>query len=97
MGETVVIDQELGGDVLIAGNTLQITAAIYGDVLIAGMDIDTSASVMEDARLAGFRIDVNAPVGGNLTTASQRSEHLVAAASIMSLYGTVGGNTELEV
>lgn len=68
-GDTVVLTENLEGDVFVAGGRVRVEGAIDGDLIVAGGDVTLSGQVTQDVRVAGGTILISGPVGGNITAA----------------------------
>jgi hypothetical protein len=99
-GETIVLDENLVGDVYVAGGTVEVNGVIDGDLLIAGGTVTLNGEVTDDVRAAGGTVFINGIIGGNLTLGAGSAlfddetrvgNSIVAGAGEISLNGeTIG-------
>jgi len=66
-GETIVIDENLTGDVYAGGGTVRVEGKIDGDLLVGGGTIILNGEVTGDVRAGGGNIVFNGIIGQNLT------------------------------
>jgi cytoskeletal protein CcmA (bactofilin family) len=67
----VVIDGNVEGDVIVAGNTITINGKVSGDVLAAGQTIKINGPVAGNVRVIGSTVDITNTVGKNVNIAAQ--------------------------
>jgi hypothetical protein len=72
MGASVVLDQPITGDALLAGGTVESNASVGGDATLAGGTVALRATVADDAYAAGGEVEVDALVTGNLRAIAGR-------------------------
>lgn len=65
--EDVEFDEDLVGDVYVAGGNVVVNGNITGDLLVAGGNVTINGEVSEDVRMAGGDVTINGLVGKNLT------------------------------
>lgn len=103
-GESVVLTEDLSGDVYVFAQNVIVEGHIDGDLLVAGGQVTVIGNVADNIRAAGANVDIRGGVGGNVTVASgtftldrqaQIAESLVAAAGNLDVYGQIGGTTWL--
>jgi len=71
VGQTVVVEGEVKGDVICAGQNIDISGTVEGDVICAGQNITLASRVGGSVRGAGQTIKMNGRVGRNVTVAGQ--------------------------
>jgi cytoskeletal protein CcmA (bactofilin family) len=65
-GETIDIDFDVAGDVIVAGGKLFIGSRIEGDVMAAGGSVKVRGEVKDDVRITGGDLNIDAIVGDDL-------------------------------
>lgn len=100
-GQTVEINGDVRGDLIIAGQTIIVNGAVGGDVLAAGETVEIHGPVSGNVRVAASTVTVDAVVGKNVTifanTATITSKAAVgwsmqAFGASLDLSGVVTGN-----
>lgn len=103
-GEEVVIDEDLMGDVYVAGGSVEVNGTIDGDLMVVGGTVTLNGNVIQDIRAGGGTILVNGVVGQNLTIGGGTvmfgpsvmvGNSIVAGAGEISLNGEVLGKVLL--
>ncbi len=98
---TVVISENLSGDVYAAGEKVVINSDIDGDLMVAGKDVIINGNVSQDVRAAGMNVTINGVVGGNVSVAgatvdfgpqSQVMGSMIGGMQSAQLNGQVRGN-----
>jgi hypothetical protein len=98
-GATVLLQEPVAGDALLAGGRVESHASIGGDATMAGGEVTIHATVGDDLYLAGGRVEVDALVAGNARIAGGRvriapETRIEGGAAItggrVSMAGTVG-------
>jgi len=101
-GESIVLDQDLTGDVYVTGGMVMINGKIDGDLLVAAVQLILNGEVTEDLRVAAGDTKINGQVGDDITIAtgtvtldrqSTVSGSVIIGAGTANLYGTVNGQT----
>jgi cytoskeletal protein CcmA (bactofilin family) len=70
-GNTIIIDGDVQGDVIVGGMSITINGAVAGDVLAAGQTITINGAVAGNVRVIGTTITINGTVGKNVNIAAQ--------------------------
>lgn len=75
----------VGGDVLVAGNTIVISAPVNGSVKISGADVSIDSTVGGDARIIADKIHIGprAVINGSLSYKSVREADISPSAKIL--------------
>jgi hypothetical protein len=103
-GETIVINEDLTGDVYTAGGTVRVEGKIDGDLLIAGGTVILNGEVTGDVRAGAGNIILNGIIGQNLTvgggsvvfsSGAEVGNSIVAGAGTIDIAGSVMGNVWL--
>ncbi len=68
--ETVIIDDTIEDDILVAGNKIIIKGIIKGDVIVAGGSVDVSGNITEDLIIAAGEVSVTGNIGDDMRVAS---------------------------
>ncbi|WP_321428806.1 hypothetical protein [uncultured Methanolobus sp.] len=79
-GDTIVIDEVIDDDVIVAGGTIIIDGTINGDVIVAGGTVKMNGNIDEDLIVAAGDVEINGKVGDDLRVAS----------GTLTIYGEVG-------
>lgn len=66
MGEDVVIDEKVYGDLYVAGGSVTINAPVQGDLVVAGGTVIINDSVSQDVLAAGGNLTLNGHVGDDV-------------------------------
>jgi len=66
-GETVVISDDLTGDVYAAGGEVRIDGSVDGDLLVAGGQVIINGNVTQDLRVLGGSVIINGQVEKNVS------------------------------
>ncbi len=69
VGNEVIIDGTVSGDLYAAGGTVEVNGTVKGDVLAAGAQVIINGTVSEDVRVAGGWLRIEGTVHGNCTAA----------------------------
>jgi cytoskeletal protein CcmA (bactofilin family) len=69
-GDTVVIDEVIDDDVIVAGGTVIIDGTINGDVIVAGGMVEINGNIEEDLIVAAGDVQINGRVGDDIRVAS---------------------------
>lgn len=93
-GETVVISEDLEGDVYVAGGTVRVEGSISGDLLVVGGQVTIVGDVSDDVRAFGGTVTLDGTVGKNVTVAG--GTVLFGANSIV-LGSVVSGSGMLDI
>jgi hypothetical protein len=94
-GEELTVEDDLVGDVYVAGGNVRVNGVIDGDLMVAGGTVTLNGEVTQDVRVAGGEIYVNGIIGDNLTIAGgsiQFSPEAMVGNSIVA----GGGNVNLD-
>ncbi|MDQ3008086.1 MAG: polymer-forming cytoskeletal protein [bacterium] len=100
-GESVVITEDLVGDVYVAGGSVRIDGIVDGDVLAAGGRVVINGEVTQDIRATGGTVELHGYVGQNVTLAGGEvtiadeatiNGSVVVAGSKINVNGPVAGN-----
>lgn len=103
-GEETTLDEDLVGDVYVAGGNVVINGTIDGDLLVAGGTVTLNGEVTHDVRAVGGSIFVNGIIGDNLTifggsvlfdSKSTVGNSIVAGGGEVSIDGEVMGRVFL--
>lgn len=68
-GETINIDADVAGDVVISGGDLFIGHRIQGDLMAVGGSINLRGKILDDVRIAGGEINIDASIGDDFFAA----------------------------
>ena len=100
--DSVIIDENLQGDVYISAGEVIVNSVIDGDLLVVGGSVVINGEVSQDVRAAGGMITLVGQVGGNVSAAAGEiildeesaigNSALLAAGSIVS-NGLIAGKT----
>ncbi|MBP1909081.1 polymer-forming cytoskeletal protein [Methanolobus bombayensis] len=69
-GDTVVIDEVIDDDVIVAGGNVIIDGTINGDVIVAGGTVEVNGNIEEDLIVAAGDVEINGMIGDDLRVAS---------------------------
>lgn len=103
-GEDVTVDEDLVGDVYVAGGNVEVNGMIDGDLLVAGGNVMINGEVTQDVRAAGGSVYINGLIGQNLSVAggsilfdsqAMVGNSIVAGGGQISLDGEVLGRVML--
>lgn len=72
--ETVTIDQEIDGDVMVIAKELKINSPVKGDVLAIGRNIEINGEVEGDVRIAGEKTVILSKVGKGVNILAGEAE-----------------------
>lgn len=78
--DTVVIDDVIDDDVIVAGGMIIIDGTINGDVIVAGGTVEINGNIEEDLIVAAGDVEINGKVGDDLRVAS----------GTLTIYGEIG-------
>ncbi|MFA5163709.1 MAG: hypothetical protein WC441_04310 [Patescibacteria group bacterium] len=101
VGQSVVIDGQIQGDLVSASQTLTINGQIQGDVIAIAQTININGEVLGDIRVFGGDINLNGNTGKNINVLGSKvvfndganaGGDLVLAATSADLKGGVGSN-----
>lgn len=68
-GETINIDADVAGDVVISGGDLFIGHRIQGDLMAVGGSINLRGKILDDVRIAGGEISIDATISDDIFAA----------------------------
>lgn len=68
-GSSILVNNNILGDLYAAGSNINITASIEKDLVVAGSSIILSSDIGDDARIAGSNITIDGPIKGDLVMA----------------------------
>src|SRR3989339_140088 len=69
VGEEIIIDEPVTGDLIIAGGQVEVRETVTGDLIIAGGQVELTGNVGEDLIVIGGEVDVNSTVGKDVIAA----------------------------
>ncbi|MCH7492119.1 hypothetical protein IID19_00815 [Patescibacteria group bacterium] len=101
VADSITINGQVNGDVIVAGNTIKVNGDVQGDVIAVGNFIEINGQVAGNIRAIGNIININNNVGKNVTalgqniTVAQESSigwSFLAATSRTEIFGEVSGN-----
>ncbi len=70
IGNTVTIDGDVNGDVLVAGSTITVNGAVAGDVIALGDTVSINGPVAGNVRVGGTYVQINNAVSKNVNIAA---------------------------
>lgn len=88
-GEAQVVDENVDGDLMVAGRQVKITANISGDAYVAGREVEITGNINGDLIVVGSKVTISGKVLKNLIMAGGQA--VVNDSAVIGGYALIGG------
>ncbi len=93
--DTVIIDGQVDGDVIVGGGQVSINGSVSGDAIIAAGSVNISGDISGNARIVGNTVNIRGAVSKNVTVLAVDKFTLTTDGSVGWSLGFIAGNAEV--